>query len=149
MKIPRTRAISNVAVVVFLAGMAGLAGYALGIDAASARDSGDTVTPIFTRKLDNAPGKSLTALVVDYAPGGGSPAHHHDESAVIFAYVVSGAVRSQVNDGEAAVYKAGQFFFEPPGAAHGISQNASDSEPARLLAVVVADDGATITTYDD
>lgn len=110
--------------------------------------AGDKVTPIFAQKLANIPGKSLTAEVVDYAPGGASPAHHHAHSAEIFAYVVSGAVRSKVNDGAEQTYKAGQFWYEPPGAAHGVSANASATEPARILAVIVADDGAKLTTYD-
>jgi quercetin dioxygenase-like cupin family protein len=83
-------------------------------------------------------------VVVNYAPGGKSGAHHHAGS--VFAYVLSGAIRSQVStDGPAKVYKAGESFFEPPGSSHLVSENASQTEPASLIAVFVADDGATLT----
>jgi quercetin dioxygenase-like cupin family protein len=106
--------------------------------------SGDDVHPIFSSALPNVPGKALTAVVVNYAPGGTSPAHHHAGS--VFAYVLSGAIRSQVTpDGAPKVYHAGEAFFEPPGSSHLVSENASATEPASLLAVFVADEGATLT----
>jgi quercetin dioxygenase-like cupin family protein len=107
---------------------------------------GDQVQVVFSQKLPNVPGKTLTAVAVDYAPGGTSKPHHH--AGVVFAYVVSGEIRSQVDEGEARVYKAGESFFEGPGAHHVVSENASRSKPAKLLAVFVADDGADLTTFD-
>jgi quercetin dioxygenase-like cupin family protein len=93
------------------------------------------------------PGKSITAIVVSYAPGGKSGPHHHAGS--VFAYVLSGAIRSENSaTGPVKVYKAGESFFEPPGSRHLISENASTKEPASLLAVFVADDGAQLTTFD-
>ena len=50
--------------------------------------------------------------------------------------------------GRLKVYKAGESFFEPPGSKHLISENASATEPARLLAVFIADDGVQLTTFD-
>ena len=91
------------------------------------------------------PGQRLTAVVVSYAPGKSSRAHRHAGS--VYAYILSGAVRSKNSaTGAARVYKAGEGFFEPPGSTHLISENASKTEPARLLAVFVANDGATLTT---
>jgi quercetin dioxygenase-like cupin family protein len=59
--------------------------------------------------------------------------------------VLSGAVRSENSaTGRAKVYKAGESFFEPSGSEHLVSENASATEPASLLAVFVADDGGTI-----
>ncbi len=111
-----------------------------------AHAEGDQVTPVRTEKLPNVPGKTLTAVVVNYAPGGKSASHHHAGS--VFAYVLSGAIRSENSaTGPAKVYKAGESFFEPPGSEHLISENASASEPASLLAVFVADDGAKLTTF--
>jgi quercetin dioxygenase-like cupin family protein len=102
------------------------------------------VKPVFAQQLPNVPGNSLTAFVVNYAPGGKSPTHHHAGS--VFAYVLSGEIRSQVStDGPAKVYKAGESFFEPPGSTHLVSENASATEPASLLAVFVAPDKATLT----
>jgi quercetin dioxygenase-like cupin family protein len=103
--------------------------------------------PVSSEKLPNVPGKSLTAVVVDFAPGAKSTSHHHAGS--VFAYVLSGQIRSEVSGaGPAKIYKAGETFFEPPGSEHLVSENASASEPASLLAVFVADDGAKLTTYN-
>jgi quercetin dioxygenase-like cupin family protein len=108
---------------------------------------GGEVKPVRVEKLPNVPGKTLTAVVVTYAPGGKSGAHQHAGS--VFAYVLSGAIRSENSaTGPAKVYKAGESFFEPPGSKHLISENASATEPASLLAVFVADDGARLTSFD-
>jgi quercetin dioxygenase-like cupin family protein len=114
---------------------------------AAAHGVGETVTPQFDRAIANIPGKSLVALVVDYAPGGASPPHLHAKSAFIFGYVLSGEIESQVNDGPARVYRAGESFYEPPGSRHGVSRNASATMPAKLLAVFVVDtDDKKLTT---
>ncbi len=113
---------------------------------AEAAETGAKAAPVFSEALPNVPGKRLTAVVVDYAPGGVSPSHHHAGS--VFVHVLAGAVRSKVGDGPVTVYTAGQSFFEPPGAHHLVSENASATEPARILAVFVADEGATLTVYD-
>ena len=100
--------------------------------------------PVFSEKLPNVPGKTLTGVLVKYAPGGKSPSHAHAGS--VYAYVLSGQIRSENSvTGPARVYTAGEGFFEPPGSTHTISENASDSEPATLLAIFVADDGAQLT----
>jgi quercetin dioxygenase-like cupin family protein len=114
---------------------------------ATGQDTGAMVKPVFVQMLPNVPGKSLTAVVVTYAPGGKSKKHHHAGS--VFAYVLSGAIRSENSaSGPAKVYVAGEAFFEPPGSEHLVSENASTTEPAGLLAVFVADDGAKLTTFD-
>jgi quercetin dioxygenase-like cupin family protein len=113
---------------------------------ATAGDAGVSVTPNFQHAIPNIAGKSLTAVVVDYAPGAASSAHVHAKSAFIYAYVVSGAIESQVNDGPKRVYHAGESFFEEPGAVHRVSRNASSTEPAKLLAVFVVDSGDTALT---
>jgi quercetin dioxygenase-like cupin family protein len=116
---------------------------------AAAQSRGEVITPNFERAIPNIPGKSLVAVVVDYAPGGASHPHTHAKSAFIYAYVVSGAVESQVNDGPKRVYHAGQSFYELPGAHHAVSRNASATEPAKLLAVFVVDtDDKALTTPD-
>ena len=110
----------------------------------AAAGAAETVKPVFASQLPNVPGNSLTAVLVSYKPGEKSAAHHHAGS--VFAYVLSGKVRSQVSPGgPAKVYHAGESFFEPPGSAHLISENASETEPASLLAVIVAEDKATLT----
>jgi quercetin dioxygenase-like cupin family protein len=99
----------------------------------------ETVTKNFDAAIPNIPGKSLIALEVDYAPGAASPPHTHAKSAFIYAYVISGAIESKVNDGETRIYRAGESWSELPGDRHSISRNASKTEPAKLLAVFVLD----------
>jgi quercetin dioxygenase-like cupin family protein len=132
------------------AGIALLVVCACFIEASSGRDSptadGD-VKLIRTEKLANVPGQTLTVVTVNYPPGGKSRRHHHAGS--VYAYVLSGAVRSENSaTGPVKVYKAGESFFEPPGSTHLISENASATKPASLLAVFIADDGAQLTTFD-
>ena len=103
----------------------------------------------FDLSIPNIPGKNLTALVVDYAPGGGTPAHRHAPSAFITGYVLEGAIRSQVDGGPVKVYRKGEYFTENPGAHHQVSENASKTEPAKLLAIFVVDTNeAPLTTLD-
>jgi quercetin dioxygenase-like cupin family protein len=113
------------------------------VRAVRAGDAGHAHT-VFSVQLPNVPGKSLTAIVVEYGPGGSTPAHRHAGS--VFAYVLSGQIRSENSaTGPVRVYRAGETFFEPPGSTHLVSANASDTEPASLLAVFVADDHAQLT----
>jgi len=133
--------------IIALAALAALPALAF-TSAASLADDGATVTPVFKEKLPNVPGRNVIAVTVDYPPGGKSKPHHHAPSAFIFAYVVSGAIRSQVEGEPARVYKAGESWRELPGAHHVVSENASATEPARLLAVFVVGDGEALTTFD-
>ena len=113
----------------------------------AAQGIGQKVTPHSAQPIPNIPGKSLIAVVVDYAPGGASPAHTHAKSAFIFAYVLSGEIESQVNDGPKKVFRAGESFHEAPGDRHSVSRNASNTNPASLLAVFVVDtDDKELTT---
>ena len=112
--------------------------------AASANDA--KVTVLYDHPLPNAPGKSLKGILVEYAPGGASPAHTHAKSAFIAATVLEGAIRSQVNDGPPRVYTAGEHFTEMPGDRHAVSENASKTAPARLLAVFVVDTSDKVLT---
>jgi quercetin dioxygenase-like cupin family protein len=98
-----------------------------------------TVTKNFEAAIPNIPGKSLIAVEVNYAPGAASVPHTHAKSAFIYAYVISGAIESKVNDDETRIYRAGESWSELPGAIHSISRNASKAEPAKLLAVFVLD----------
>jgi quercetin dioxygenase-like cupin family protein len=108
-----------------------------------------SVAPAFREAIPNIPGKSIIAVVVSYPPGGKSLPHRHARSAFITGYVLSGAIRSQVDDGPAQVFTAGESFTEKPGAHHVVSENASTTEPAKLLAIFVVDTSETeLTTID-
>jgi quercetin dioxygenase-like cupin family protein len=106
----------------------------------------ETVSTALNQPLPNIPGKSLVAVIVDYPPSGGSAAHSHARSAFIYGYVVSGAIESQVNDGPPQILQAGESFYEPPGAVHRLSRNASRAMPAKLLAVFVVNTEETALT---
>jgi quercetin dioxygenase-like cupin family protein len=104
------------------------------------------VTLVYDHVLPNVPGKSIRGVLVEYAPGGTSPAHVHPKSAFIYATILEGAIRSQVNDGPVKTFRAGESFSELPGDRHSVSENASATEPARLLAVFVVDTKETVLT---
>ena len=97
----------------------------------------DSVKTNFSHRIPNVPGKSLVAVEVSYPPGGASALHRH--SAFVYAYVVSGQIASQVEGQPERIYRAGENWYETPGAHHLISRNASNTEPAKLLAVFVVD----------
>ena len=104
------------------------------------------VTVVFDHALPNVKGKSMKGVLVEYAPGGSSAAHTHPSSAFIYATVLTGAIRSKVNDGPEKVYRAGENFAEMPGDRHAVSANASTTEPASLLAVFVLDTNEKVLT---
>jgi len=104
------------------------------------------VSVVYQHELPNVPGKSIKGVLVEYGPGGFSAGHTHAKSAFIYATVLEGAIRSQVNDGPVTTYTAGQSFSELPGDRHGVSANASKTKPAKLLAVFMVDTNETELT---
>jgi quercetin dioxygenase-like cupin family protein len=111
--------------------------------------SSEEVKLVFEHAIPNIDGKRMVAVVVAYPPGGKSMPHHHAGSAFIYAHVLSGAIRSQVDDEPVKVYQVGEGFYELPGSHHRISENASDRDPASLLAVFVVDSKDTPLTLPD
>jgi quercetin dioxygenase-like cupin family protein len=101
----------------------------VGTGAAIAADKGPKITLVYEHALPNVPGKSIKGVLVEYGPGGSSSAHTHP------------------NNGPVVTYRAGQSFSEMPGDRHSVSENASKTEPAKLLAVFVVDtDEKELTT---
>jgi quercetin dioxygenase-like cupin family protein len=99
---------------------------------------------ITSHALPNVPGKRVTVVRVSYGPGGFTPPHRHAGS--VTAYITKGEIRSQLGGGPLETFTVGQSFFEAPGSTHVVSANASNTEPAELIAVFVADEGAQLTT---
>lgn len=132
--------------------IAGIGGWHSGqcVSRARAEEPGKvSVVQAFRHELPNVPGKSLVGLIVTYPPGTKTPSHHHAPSAIVTGFVLSGAIRSQVDDGPVQVFHASEGWPESPGAHHRISENASDIEPALLLAIFVVDSSEThLTTLD-
>jgi quercetin dioxygenase-like cupin family protein len=103
--------------------------------------------PVFKGPLPNLTldDWEVTVSVVDYAPGRVGAMHHH--AGFVLAYVLEGAVITKISgQGEEKTYTAGQMFYEPPGSTHEVSNNASQTQPAKLLAMIFAKKGATLTT---
>jgi quercetin dioxygenase-like cupin family protein len=122
-----------------------MAGAALAHDTAAGKAS--KVSVVYEHELPNVPGKSIKGILVEYGPGGFSDAHTHPTSAFIYATVLEGSIRSQVNDGPVKVYKAGESFSELPGDRHGVSENGSKTKRAKLLAVFVVDTNQKELTF--
>ena len=119
----------------------------VGAGVAIAADENSKATLVYEHALPNVPGKSIKGVLVEYGPGASSSAHKHAKSAFIYATVLEGAIRSAVNDGPVVTYHAGQSFSEMPGDRHSVSENASKTAPAKLLAVFVVDtDEKELTT---
>ena len=87
---------------------------------------------------------SVTAVEVSYAPGESSPPHRHPGITIV--YVLEGEIRSKVGDGPETAYTVGQMFLETPNQLHGVSRNASNTKPAKFLAVLLAPKGKPLTT---
>ena len=111
----------------------------VGVNLGRAANEGPKVTIVFDHALPNVPGKSMKGVLVEYGPGVATPGHVHPKSAFIYATVLEGAIRTSVNDGPPVIYRAGQNFAEMPGDRHTLDENASKTEPAKLLAVFVVD----------
>src|SRR5262249_42616077 len=103
--------------------------------------------PVFKHDLPNVnlDGWEVTVSWVDYPPGRVGAAHHH--AGFVLAYVLEGSVITKISgQGEEKTYTTGQMFYEQPGATHEVSKNASQTQPAKLLAMIFAPKGATLTT---
>ena len=114
--------------------------------AAAVKEEGAAqVTSVFHGEL---PAVSLanwdvTAVEVHYDPGVASAAHRHP--GFVLGYVLEGSVRFALRGQPERVVTQGQMFYEPPGSVHQVSSNASNDKPARLLALIFAERGATLT----
>jgi len=103
--------------------------------------------PVYKGDLPNLTmdGWEVTVSHVDYAPGRVGAVHHH--AGFVLAYVLEGTVITKISgQGEEKTYTAGQMFYEQPGATHEVSKNASQTQPAKLLAMIFAKKGSTLTT---
>jgi quercetin dioxygenase-like cupin family protein len=102
--------------------------------------------PVFKHDLPNLSMNDweVTVSYVDYPPGRVGAVHHH--AGFVLAYVLEGAIVARISgQGEEKTYGAGEMFYEPPGATHEVSKNASQTQPAKLLAMIFARKGSTLT----
>lgn len=85
----------------------------------------------------------VTVSTVDYAPGRVGKVHHH--AGFVLAYVLEGNVVTKISGQEERTYKAGEMFYEPPWSTHEVGRNPSETQPAKLLALIFAKKGAQLT----
>ncbi|MCW5889064.1 MAG: cupin domain-containing protein [bacterium] len=111
------------------------------IAAAGAAEPG-RVTDLLTRPLAGVPGKEVTMITVDYAPGAVDPVHRHDASA--FIYVLEGTIEMQMEGGEMVTLRPGETFYEDPTRVHLVGRNPSATAPAKFVVFLVKDQGAPI-----
>ena len=117
------------------------------VELAGSKDA--KVTLVYQHALPGLPGKSVKGVLVEYGPGGYSPSHTHAKSALIYATVIEGQIRNKVNDGPEKTYATGENWTELPGDHHRVSANASETKPAKILAVFVVDDQDKVLTIPD
>ena len=101
----------------------------------------DVVT-VMSKELADIPGKEVVMITVEFPPGGSDPVHRHNADG--FIYVLEGSVVMQVKGGKEVTLTPGQSFYEGPEDVHVVGRNASNTRPAKLLAVLVKDKGAPI-----
>ena len=105
-----------------------------------AHGADDTVvTPLMSKELKDIPGKEALMLLVEYPPGGVDPVHRHDAHA--FVFVLEGTVVMQIRGGEEVTLVPGQTFYEKPGDIHAVAGNASSTEPAKFVVLLLKDEG--------
>src|SRR4030095_1399687 len=102
------------------------------------------VTTLLKEAIAELPGREIIMVTLDIPPGGGSPPHRHPGHP-IFGYVLEGADKLKLDQGTETILTKGQTFHEAPGQLHAVSANASLTEPAKVLAFVVAESGKPIT----
>ena len=98
------------------------------------------VTPLMSKDLPEAPGKEALMITVEHAPGGSSTVHRHNAHA--FVYVLEGSVVMQLKGGPEVTLTPGQSFYEGPDDVHVVDRNASSTQPAKFLVVLIKDKGA-------
>lgn len=102
------------------------------------------VTDLLTQVLSDVPGKEVTMITVDYAPGAVDPVHRHDASA--FIYVIEGTIEMQMEGGEKVTLTPGQTFYEDPKLVHLVGRNASDTKPAKFVVFMIKNVGQPLLT---
>jgi quercetin dioxygenase-like cupin family protein len=98
------------------------------------------VTPLMTQALKDYPGKEVLMITVEYPPGGADPVHRHDAHG--FIYVLEGSIVMAVKGGKETTLLPGQTFYEGPEDLHTVGRNASTSQPAKFLVLLLKDQGA-------
>jgi quercetin dioxygenase-like cupin family protein len=106
---------------------------------AQAQTPAAATIPLLTQPLADLPGREVRITLLDRGPGNSSPPHHHHPGHHTFGYVVEGTYEFGVNGQPPRTLKAGDTFYEPPGAIHSVSRNPSPDKPLKIVVFMVAD----------
>src|SRR5262245_15980631 len=98
------------------------------------------VAQLMQKELSDIPGKEVLMLTVEWPPNGADPVHRHNAHG--FIYVLEGSVVMQVKGGQPVTLTAGQTFYEGPQDIHAVGRNASKTQPAKILVLLLKDKGA-------
>ncbi len=98
------------------------------------------VETLLLKQLADIDGKEVLMITVEYPPGGADPVHRHDAHG--FIYVLEGSIVMQVRGGEEVTLAPGQAFYEGPGDVHTVGRNASSTQPAKFLVLLLKNTGA-------
>jgi len=98
-----------------------------------------TVAPVMQKDLADIPGREMVMLTVEYPPGAVEHIHRHD--AYAFVYVLQGSIVEGVRGGKEVTLTPGQTFYEGPNDVHTVGRNASMTEPAKFVVVLVKKKG--------
>jgi quercetin dioxygenase-like cupin family protein len=129
----------------FAASLTAIMGTAALVPASSQQPALATkVTPVMKQALADVPGREVIVITLDIPPGASSPPHRHPGHHV-FGYVLEGSYKIKVDQGQEIVLTKGQTFHEAPGQLHAVSANASQTEPARVVAFMIVESGKPIT----
>jgi quercetin dioxygenase-like cupin family protein len=107
-----------------------------------AADNAVTVTPLMQKDLPDYPGKEAIMISVEYGPGGSDPIHKHEAHA--FLYVLEGSIVMQVKGEKEVTLSPGETFYEGPSDIHLVGRNASTTEPAKFIVVLLKNKGAPV-----
>ena len=104
---------------------------------------------LFSTLLPDLPGKRLVAANLDFDPKLPRPFKAHRHPGSVYVYVTKGTVRFGIEGQPVQLVHAGESFFEPAGTLHTVAENASVTEPASAIAVLIVPDGAPLSSFDE
>ena len=118
--------------------------FGLGVVVAQQQTPTTKITQLMKQVIADYPGHEMTMITLDIPPGGGSLPHRHPGHHT-FGYVLEGTYKIKLDNGPETLLTRGEAFYEAPGQLHAVSRNASDTEPAKVLVVMLAESGKPVT----
>jgi quercetin dioxygenase-like cupin family protein len=105
----------------------------------------DRVRTVSSQPLPHMDGDHLKTILLEVRYGPGESSSPHSHPCAVLGYVIEGAIRTQLKGEREATYHTGESFYESPNGVHLVSANASTTEPARFLAMMICDHDAPLS----